>query len=101
MPNPHDDPRWDTWVAQGLTEDQMRDRMPNPITHAQKQRLPAADELDGYARDGVALSRDAAHIVISVLWQAAANMRDRGGAANERAAAEREALAQAISKALR
>lgn len=25
--NPHDDPRWDTWVAQGLTEDEMRQQM--------------------------------------------------------------------------
>lgn len=56
--------------------------------------------IDGYARGGVAMSRDAAHITIAALRRDAAAMRERGGEANEKGAQENDALALSIGKAL-
>lgn len=57
--------------------------------------------LDGYARRGVALTRDAASVVIAALKRDAYEMRERGGRPNLDAAATNDALADAIVKAVR
>lgn len=57
-------------------------------------------DLDGYARGGVALSRDAAHRAIIALSNDAFALRERGGEANEKAAEENNELALMIGRAL-
>lgn len=56
------------------------------------------DALDGYARRGVVLSRDAASLVIAALYRDAYAMRERGGEPNMRGADQNEALAEAIGR---
>lgn len=55
---------------------------------------------DGYAARGVALSRDAAHVVIAALRRDAYSMRARGGDFNREAADRQDALGDAIGRAL-
>jgi hypothetical protein len=69
-------------------------------TFARPQRIEA-QELDGYARQGVVLSRDAAHVVIAALHRDAFEMEHRGGDANRAAARKQWQLAQAIGQAMR
>lgn len=69
-------------------------------TYAKPHYLDADDGLDGYARRGVKLSRDSASVVIAALYRDAFAMRERGGSANLDGAAENDALAWAIGKAV-
>lgn len=60
----------------------------------------ADESLDGYARRGVAVSRDAAHKIIAALTRDAHAMETRGGTANLTAASEQRELASAIGRSL-
>jgi hypothetical protein len=73
--------------------------MPLATTYAKPLRIED-EELDGYARRGVVLSRDAAHTVIAALHRDAYDLRTRPCEANNNAAAQQDALAKAIGQAI-
>jgi hypothetical protein len=58
------------------------------------------NELDGYAKSGVSLSRDAASVVVAALCRDAYELEQRGGEANNEAADIQKRLATAIVRAL-
>lgn len=59
------------------------------------------DRIDGYARRGIALSRDAASEVLAALRRDTYELRQRGGVANLAAAEIQDRLAESILQALR
>lgn len=67
--------------------------MIHPATIAVPARI---EGVDPYAASGVALTRDAAHIVMASLRRDAFDMEQRGGAANTAQAEQNRTLAQHI-----
>lgn len=68
-------------------------------THAEPVIL-TGDGLDSYAKRGVAISRDAASVVIAALGRDAFEMDRRGGEPNREAAHLNRELAKSIGKSL-
>lgn len=69
-------------------------------SHAESTQL-TGEGLDGYAKRGVAITRDAAAVVMAALHRDAYELDTRGGSANNEAAAINRALARSILEALR